>query len=125
MILSQAAQATAEGRESIEEAQQRAARHSYEEQHAQQVQERIKDFWRASQADCTCLGESAVRDSQDDNDQNCRYCISTDEGGDVARVTGKCLNADCKVCAVMNKLDKVTLAALGEVRNTHHLLCSA
>ena len=36
----------------------------------------------------------------------------------MARVTGRCLNADCKVCALMNKLDKASLAALGEVRNT-------
>ena len=36
----------------------------------------------------------------------------------MARVKGRCLNADCKVCALMNKLDKVSLAALGEVRNT-------
>ncbi|CAH3170893.1 unnamed protein product [Porites lobata] len=78
----------------------------------------LKRLEQACQADCTCLGESAIRDSQDNNDENCPYCISTDEGADVARVTGRCLNADCKVCALMNKLDKVTLAALGEVRNT-------
>lgn len=58
------------------------------------------------------------RPSQDDRDHNCPYCISDDEGTDLATVKSKCQNEEeCAVCILMNKLDKPTLTALGLKRN--------
>ena len=75
------------------------------------------DVWTASRADCTCLGEPATRDSQDDGDQNCPYCLCQEAGGNVANVRDKCQNANCTACTLMNKLDQRTITALGFKRN--------
>lgn len=45
------------------------------------------------------------------------YRIADDEGGCVSTVNGSCRNPDCRVCLLMNKLDKPTLIALGMKRN--------
>lgn len=48
---------------------------------------------------------------------NCQYCITDEEGGDIAAVTTKCRNEECGVCTLINKLDQPTLTALGLKRN--------
>ena len=64
-----------------------------------------------------CLGEPAVRPSQDENVKNCPYCLCDDEGGDAEGVEEQCLNQDCSVCQLMNKLDRPTLVGPGLKRN--------
>lgn len=96
-----------EGTQSLEKTKQAAACDSYQEVGVQNI------LWRASQVDCTCLGEPAVCDLQGKNDEHCPYCICTEKGRETAMVTSKSWNGDCTVCALMNKLNTAKLVGLG------------
>ena len=68
---------------------------------------------------CMCLGEAITRSSQGpEADKNCVYCNVDDEGGSVSTVSGSCRNPDCRVCLLMNKLDKPTLGMKRNARLT-------
>ena len=76
------------------------------------------DVWQGCKSDCVCFAEPITRSSQDDQrDENCPYCIQDGEGGDMGTVTTSCENSDCRVCVLMNKLDRPTLVALGMKKN--------
>ena len=81
------------------------------------MRRRVRDVWTATGADCTCLGEPVVRDSQDEEDQSCPYCLCQEGGGDMADVRTKCQNPTCSICMLVNKLDQPTITALGLKRN--------
>lgn len=101
----------------MQEARQNAARQQYEEEHTQNVKQRVGEVWTASKTDCMCFGDPIVRPSQGDRDVDCPYCVCDEAGGEVSTVTAKCQNEECAVCTLMNKLDKPTLTALGLKRN--------
>lgn len=114
----QADQVAPGGTQTIEEARQAEADRNYRVQRDELVRGRIQEVWTASKAECMCFGEPPTGGtSQGDNDQNCPYRVTDEEGGETATVTEKCMNDECSVCSIMNKLDKATLGALGLKRN--------
>lgn len=65
-----------------------------------------------------CLPQRLVTDSEaSDDDQACPYCQCQEEGRVLDRATERCGNDNCTVCSLINRLDRLTLAALGLKRN--------
>lgn len=78
-------------------------------------------MWRLSKADCVCLSERLVADLQGSDDyQACPYCQCEEEGRVQDRATERCGNDNCTICLLINRLDRLTLAALG-LRNNERL----
>ena len=95
-----------------------SARSAYQGLRTTTVNGGVQEIWQACKANCMCLGEAITASSQGpEPDENCVYRVVDEEGGSVSTVSSSCRNADCRVCLLMNKLDKPTLIALGMKRN--------
>lgn len=108
---------TFEQSDSLDETLQQI-RQEYRRVHREEVKSALQGLWTACQADCTCHGTSrANSSSQASQDENCPYCIATEQSVEVHELTRNCENTECRVCVLMNHCDLADAVAAGVNKN--------
>ena len=90
----------------------------YRQVRREEVKSALQGLWTACQADCTCTGTPRVnRSSQASQDENCPYCVATEQSVEVHQTTRNCENTECRVCVLMNQCDMEDAIVTGVNKN--------
>lgn len=93
-------------------------RQSYQTGRREEAKSAMQGLWTACQADCTCIGTPPTnRSSQSSQDENCPYCLCSEQGTEIHTVTRNCENPECRVCVFINKCDLADAVSAGVNKN--------